>query len=165
MALTPEQARELQQMLLEIEKLSGALKKNIDTTSLQDLEKSAGAIKQLFNSLKKEWGEINEDISFAVSGFQKIIQEISNVNIGLKESNKAYTNLTSIASKIQAYQQGLSELSSKEIKNLKESTNVLIGYFDQLTPGTFEGRGDYDLEESSKYSNALRDIINFSKNY
>jgi len=50
---------------------------------------------------------------------------------------------------------------TEKIKNLKESTNVLIGYFDQLTPGTFEGRGDYDLEESSKYSNALRDIINF----
>lgn len=124
MALTPEQARELQQMLLEIEKLSGALKKNIDTTSLQDLEKSAGAIKQLFKSLKKEWEEINEDISFAVSGFQKIVQEISNVNVGLKESNKAYTNLTSIASKIQSYQQGLSELSSKEIKNLKEKAKI-----------------------------------------
>jgi len=124
MALTPEEARELQNMLLEIEKLSERLKKNIDTTSLQDLEKSAGAIKQIFKSLSKEWEGMTDDISYAAVGFRKIVQEISNVNVGLRDSNKAYNNLTSIASKLQSHQQGIGELSSKEIKNLKEKAKI-----------------------------------------
>jgi len=51
----------------------------------------------------------------------------------------------------------------EKLQHLKESTSTLIGYFDQLTPGTFEGRGDFDLEKSAQYANALKDLINFWK--
>ena len=124
MALTPDQARELQKMLLEIEKLSQKLKKNIDTTSLQDLEKSAGTIKHLFASLSDEWEEMTEDVNFAISGFQKIVQEISNVNIGLRDSNKAYKGLVSLAEDLQSHQYGIRELSSDQIKKLAEQAKL-----------------------------------------
>ena len=124
MALTPEEAQRLQKLLLEIEKLSERLKKNIDTTSLRDLEKSAGTIEQLFTSLSDEWEGMTEDISFAISGFQRVVQEISNVNIGLKDSNKAYKGLVSLAQELQSHQYGTRELSSDQIKKLAEQAKL-----------------------------------------
>ena len=124
MALTPQEADNLRKMLLEIERLSKALKQNVDTTNLQDLEKSADNIKFIFEKLNKEFKEQNDEISYAAVGFKRIVQEISNANIGLRESNKIYNNLSSLASQIQSHQQGISELSSKELANKKKKAEL-----------------------------------------
>ena len=120
MALSKEEAKELAEQLKVIEKLSASLNKNINTTNLKDLEKNAGAIRTLFESLNKEWEEITADISNAAIGFKQIVQEITNQNIGVKESVKSYNKLSSIAEKIQYHQRGITDLSSKEIKKLSE---------------------------------------------
>jgi hypothetical protein len=119
MALSKEEAKELAGLLKQIEKLSADLKKNINTTSLKDLEKNAGTIKSLFASLSQEWNEVTADISYAANGFKNIVQEITLQNQGIKESVKGYKGLASIADKLQSYQRGISDLSSKEIEKLK----------------------------------------------
>lgn len=124
MALTPDQTKELRDMLKEIESLSSKLKANIDTTGLQDLETNASAIKRLFKDLKEEWNELTSDISVAANGFREVVKEISRQNVGLNDSIKAYKGLTSIADKIQAYQKGYSNLSFKDIAKLKEQTKL-----------------------------------------
>jgi 3-methyladenine DNA glycosylase/8-oxoguanine DNA glycosylase len=120
MALTLQEADDLRKMLLEIERLSKALRQNVNTTNLQDLEKSADNIKFIFEKLNKEFKEQNDEISYAAVGFKRIVQEISSANVGLRESNKIYNNLSSLASQIQSHQQGISELSSKELANKKK---------------------------------------------
>ena len=46
------------------------------------------------------------------------------------------------------------------LKELQNSWAIIADLFIQLIPDWFSA-GDYDVEESSKYSNALKDIINF----
>jgi len=120
MALSKEEAKELAEQLKVIEKLSASLNKNINTTNLKDLEKNAGVIKHLFESLNEEWDEITADISAAAIGFKQITQEVTNQNIGIRDSVKGYNKLSSISEKIQFHQRGISDLSTKEIKKLTE---------------------------------------------
>jgi Skp family chaperone for outer membrane proteins len=124
MTLTPDQAKELRDMLKEIESLSAKLKANINTTSLQDVEANAVLIKKLFKDLKEEWNDLTSDISIAADGFRESVKEISRQNIGLNESIKAHKSLLSIADKIQAYQKGYGDLSFKNIAKLKEQSKL-----------------------------------------
>ena len=60
MALTPDEAKRLRDMLKEIEELSIKLKTNIDTTNLQDIEKNAKKIENISwaeyrTLIPKEW--------------------------------------------------------------------------------------------------------------
>ena len=124
MALTPDQAKELRDMLKEIEQLSIKLKANINTTSLQDVEANADNIKRLFKDLKEEWSDLTSDISTAAQGFRDAVKEISHQNVGLNESIKAYKGLVSITDKLQAFQRGYSELTIKDINKLKEKIQL-----------------------------------------
>jgi murein DD-endopeptidase MepM/ murein hydrolase activator NlpD len=50
---------------------------------------------------------------------------------------------------------------SERLKGLQSNWVILADLFIQLNPSWWESKGDYDVEESSKYSNSLKDIINF----
>jgi len=63
------------------------------------------------------------------------------------------------------------ELKEK-LKNLKENFSLINGYFNKIDPdwyetwfGLFGGAGDFDISDGTKYSSALRDIINFFSAY
>jgi len=124
MALTPDEAKELRDMLKEIEQLSIKLKYNINTTSLQDVEANAGTIKKLFKDLKEEWEDLTSGISVAAQGFRDVVKEISNQNIGLNTSIKAYKGLVSIADQIQSYQRGYNDLTLKDIANIRKKIEL-----------------------------------------
>ena len=124
MALSPQEAAELRKQLQEIERLSRLLNKNIDTTSLQDIERQAGNIRAIFANLTDEFEDLTGEIGYAITGFKKLVQEITNSNVGVKETTKAFSKLSSIAERIQSYQKGYSDLTSKDIKKLKEQFNV-----------------------------------------
>jgi len=120
MALSPQEAAELNKQLQEIERLSRLLKKNIDTTSLKDVEKNAGTIKQLFESLNEEFSDLTGEIGYAAANFKKLVQEVKNTNVGVNETTKSFNRLSSIAEKLQMHQKGIHELSSKEVKELQK---------------------------------------------
>jgi len=50
------------------------------------------------------------------------------------------------------------------LKNLKENVNILVKYINQVDADWYEVIGDFDVSESGKYSNALKDIIAYFKN-
>ena len=104
MALTPDEAQRLRDMLKEIEELSIKLKTNIDTTNLQDVEKNAKEIENLFKILNDRWSDLTKDVDTALGGFRDIVQEITKQNLGLKESTKSYNSFIDIGKKIQGYQ-------------------------------------------------------------
>ena len=124
MALTAEESKKLRDMLKEIEQLSIKLKININTTSLQNVEANAGTIKKLFKDLKEEWNDLSSDISVAAQGFRDVVKEISNQNIGLNTSIKAYKGLVSIADQIQSYQRGYNDLTIKDIANIRKKIEL-----------------------------------------
>lgn len=124
MALTPDEAKKLRDMLKEIEELSIKLKININTTSLQDVEANAGTIKKLFTDLKDEWHDLSSDISVAAQGFRDAVKAISNQNVGLNTSVKVYRSLISISDQIQAYQRGSNDLTIKDIAKIKEKIQL-----------------------------------------
>ena len=50
------------------------------------------------------------------------------------------------------------------LKNLKENVDILVKYINQVDADWYEVIGDFDVNESGKYSNALKDIISYFKN-
>ena len=118
MASTPLNRAELE----ELKKLY----QDVDGLTRSAAEAEANRAVQLGNAyqqlarLRKEYHDLTSDISTSLGIFHQITQEISKQNIGINESKKGYKGLTSIAEKIQYHQQGISELSSKEIIKLKE---------------------------------------------
>jgi len=124
MALTPQEAAELKKQLQEIERLSRLLKKNIDTTSLKDVETHAGTIKHLFESLNEEFNDLTGEIGYAAANFKKLVQEVKNTNVGVNETTKSFNRLSSIAEKLQMHQKGIVELSSDEVKKLQKQLEI-----------------------------------------
>ena len=108
----------------ELEELK-RLYKQIDALSQSQADSAAqsaqniGNARQELERLRKEYTDLTSDISSSLTAFQRIVQEITNQNKGIRESTKAYNKLTSIAEKIQYHQRGISQLSAKEIVNLK----------------------------------------------
>jgi hypothetical protein len=49
------------------------------------------------------------------------------------------------------------------LTNLKENVDILVKYINQIDADWYEVIGDFDVSESGKYSNALKDIIAYFK--
>ena len=122
--LSSEEADKLRKQIEEIERLSRLLGKNISTIDLRPIERDADRIRLLFSALNDEFNELTGDISYAATGFKKLVQEITNSNVGVKETSKSLNRLSSIAEKIQSYQKGYSDLTTKDIKKLQEQYKI-----------------------------------------
>jgi len=109
----------------ELEELK-KLYRDIDSYNQSQAEAAAlhaqniGVARTELERLRREYTKLASDVSDALGIFHDITQEISKQNLGINESKKGYRGLTSIAEKIQQYQQGITNLSSKEVKKLKD---------------------------------------------
>ena len=106
--------------LEELLRFSKLLEKNLSALDLENLNKSGNAARTLLNSLRKEAEELTRDISSAAEGFRKVVEEINNSNVGVKEVNKSFNKLTSIVDKIQYHQKGISKLNEKDVEKLQQ---------------------------------------------
>jgi hypothetical protein len=50
----------------------------------------------------------------------------------------------------------------EKVKNIKENTKIIVDFINEIDPTLF-GTGDYDINNASKYNNALKDLINYTK--
>jgi hypothetical protein len=122
MALTPQEQQKLNKLLQEGIELAKKLGLAAEEASLRNFNGDLVQAERLTQSLRDEWQAVTGDIGYAYQGFKKIVSEITKQNIALKESAKGFSNLASIAQKIQNYQQGISNLSLKDITILKQKT-------------------------------------------
>ena len=113
--LTSRELEELKKYYREIEGLTQVAAE----AEIQRVQ-ALGQSRQELNRLRQEYIALTSDISTSINIFQKITQEISKQVLGINESKKGYKGLTSIAEKIQYYQQGITDLSTKEIKKLQD---------------------------------------------
>ena len=104
----------------ELRSLIKLLQKDIDGVEFDNLVKSGKAAKDYLQKLREESTKFAGDISEAVEGFQRMINEIKNTNTGVNKVARSFQNLSSIAEKVQYHQRGISTLTEKDIKLLQE---------------------------------------------
>jgi hypothetical protein len=122
MALTPKEQDQLNKLIEEGIKLSKQLNDTQQATSFSNFTGSLADAERIVKSLRQDWSEYVSDISGAREGFTRIVDEMKNMNSGLAKSKKSFSDLSSLASKLQSHQQGISILSVKELQNLKKKT-------------------------------------------
>jgi chromosome segregation ATPase len=116
MADNPLSSREI----AELKRLVKALKEDIDGVNLDRLIQSGSGARSLLERLRNEFDELNDDISVVASNFNKMADAASKIVKPTNEVNKSFNNLNSIASKLQAHQKGISELTEDELKQLQQ---------------------------------------------
>jgi hypothetical protein len=114
MALDPKDAKELRDMLKEIEQLSIKLKANINTTSLQNVEANADTIKRLFKDLKEEWNEINRETQSFAQTISDTVREIRKTESGANNIAKSFRVIDSVADDILSHQKGIYQMSADD---------------------------------------------------
>jgi hypothetical protein len=120
MALTPEEQKKLNQLIQEGTKLAKQLNDTQQASSFENFTGSLSDAERIVKSLRQDWADYVSDIGGAREGFARIVDEMKNMNSGLGQSKKAFSDLSSLAAKLQSHQQGISTLSVKELQNLKK---------------------------------------------
>jgi hypothetical protein len=153
-------ARELQELKKLYQDIDGLTQSQADFMA-QQVQQIGNARREL-DRLKTEYNKLTSDISDSLTIFQRITQEISNQNTGINESKKGYRGLTSIAEKIQYYQQEITNLSSKEVKKLIEKKNQEVLRLAntrallEADKDSLENKKQQNLIEQNRLENVIR---------
>ena len=110
---------ELERKLQKIEELSGRFSEKINTANLKPLEQNAAAIEAIYENLVEKQRDFNSEIDTAISSFQDILGKIKQSSQGINQAKKELGGLTSIAQKLQDYQRGYNDLTTKQLKTLQ----------------------------------------------
>jgi hypothetical protein len=98
-------------------------------------------------------GALGENVNTMIDFNQNLIDRI----IPVKDSPRAPVTTNKTAADIKA------ENEEKE-KVRKENLSTLTDYISKIDADFWESKGDFDANEASKYSNALKDQINYYRN-
>lgn len=120
MALTPDEQKKLNQLIQEGIKLAKQLNDTQQASSFQNFTGSLSDAERIVKSLRSDWSDYVSDIGGAREGFTRIVDEMKNMNSGLGKSKSAFSDLSSLAAKLQSHQQGIFNLSVKELQNLQK---------------------------------------------
>ena len=126
MALTPEEQQRLNNLIQEGIQLARQLNDTQQESSFRNFTGSLTDADTIVSKLKNDWREYTQDIAGTALNFARIVDEIKDMNSGVKRSQQAFSGLSSLAQKLQSHQEGISKLSSKEIKNLKDKVKNKI---------------------------------------
>ena len=126
MALTPEEQQRLNNLIQEGIQLARQLNDTQQESSFRNFTGSLTDAETIVHKLKNDWREYTQDIEGTVLSFARIVDEIKDMNSGVKRSQQAFSGLSSLAQTLQSHQEGISKLSSKEIKNLKDKVKNKI---------------------------------------
>jgi hypothetical protein len=110
--------------ILELRSLIKLLGKDIEDIDFNNLIKSGSAARDYLHKLQAEAEEFTSDISFSITAFQNIANELKNTYSGVNNVTKIYKGLTSIAQELQYHQQNISKLDEKGIEKLREKFEI-----------------------------------------
>jgi len=124
------------QDLAELKQLYKDLQ-NIQIPDMDGFIRALGGVEAARKNLvqmRKEFANINSDVSYFAESLAKVLQEIKGQNSALGKTKSAYSSLSSIASKLKYDQDGISRLSEKELKtnidlNVKISMQMLRKWY------------------------------------
>ena len=107
-------------LLAEGVKLTNQMGESISQTTTSKFNVSLEEAYKQIKLIRAEWDTYKKDIAGTVGTFNAIVKEVSTMNQGTKMATSIFTKLTGLASKLQYHQEGITKLSSKELKSLKE---------------------------------------------
>ena len=147
--LSAAELAELVQYYKQIENLSQSAAMNA-----ANLAQQQGNARAQLERLRREYQDWTSDIDSSLQSFKEISSELNKFKTGINDSKKSYSNLESLAQKLQYHQKGINSLSSRELenlqkkakqqaKNLETSQNTLINDRTRL------------LEEQRRYENII----------
>jgi hypothetical protein len=94
--------------------------KNFDASAFTDVNDAINVLSQGLVTAKKKLQDLSGDVRELVGSFKAIVGEITNTNVGVTSTVKSFNKLTSIASKIQSDQLGITKLRAKELQTLEK---------------------------------------------
>ena len=121
--LSPADQEKLNKLLAEGKKLARQLGDELSSASLNNITNDLNTAERLVQGLRDEWKEYTSDVAGTREGFTRIVDEIKNMNSGTRAARSSFSNLASLAQKLQSHQEGINKLSSKEIANLKKQSS------------------------------------------
>jgi hypothetical protein len=95
----------------------------ISIPNMSDFVKSIGgmeAARKNLEQMRKEFNNINSDITYLVGHLKDATREVSNQNNAIKDTRKSYNSLSSIASKLKYDQDGISRLNKKDLDSISK---------------------------------------------
>jgi len=112
--LTPKDLAELKQLYKDLH--------NIDIPNINSFVKELGmeGARKNLEQLRKEFQNINSDITYLVGHLKDATREVSNQTNAIKDTRKSYNSLTSIASKLKYDQDGISRLNKKDLESISK---------------------------------------------
>ena len=93
---------------------------NYDTSNIQNAEATARQLETALRGVEARIEEMNSGLSDVVDSFRRSIDEIKNQKSAIGLSTKALKGLQGIAQKLKYDQEGINELSSKELQTLQK---------------------------------------------
>jgi hypothetical protein len=123
MAQNPDQqARKLLQELEASYKRLGETNPfaNFNVSSFNDANDAVKILNQGLKGVQQELSMLDDDLTSISAGFKNIVSSIRNTNTGLNLASKSFNTLSSLAQKLKNDQSGISQLSKKELVNLKD---------------------------------------------
>lgn len=126
MAKSPE---EIQKQLERIAKLYRQLGEEnpfagADATKIATATDEVRKLDDAFKGVESRVKDISSDLDGLVGAFKATLDEVTATSSGLKDSSKAFRELTSIASKLQQDQQNIVELTDKDLANLRQKFDI-----------------------------------------
>ena len=113
--MNPQELAELRQLYKDLQ--------NIQIPDMDGFIRALGGVEAARKNLvqmRKEFANINSDVSYFAESLTKVLQEIKGQNSALGKTKSAYSSLSSIANKLKYDQDGISRLSEKELKKMTE---------------------------------------------
>jgi len=123
--------------------------------TLADANKQANTLTEQISKLEKELHDIVFETDYIYRSFQEQTAELKNQNNILKIGKSLFTDLTSIAQKLNNFQQGYGDLREKDFKKLKESLSFQVSENDKIVKDLKDSEGSRKREIER-----LRDLKN-----
>jgi len=113
--LSPKDLAELKQLYKDLQ--------GIQIPDMDAFVRSIGGIeaaRKNLEQMRKEFQNINSDITYLVGHLKDATREVSNQTNAIKDTRKAYNSLSSIASKLKYDQDGISRLNKKDLESISK---------------------------------------------
>jgi hypothetical protein len=121
----PKKLQEIKKLLDDIAKGYDTLRQKnpfdkFDTKGIKDVDQTINQLQDALDGVNARVEDFTESVSESYDAFKSIVSEIGKVNSGLNESRKSYSVAASLAQKIRDHELGITNLSSKQLKQVKE---------------------------------------------
>jgi len=147
--LSAAELAELVQYYKQIENLSQSA-----ATNAANLAQQQGNARIQLERLRREYQDWTSDIDSSLQSFKEISSELNKFKTGINDSKKSYSNLESLAQKLQYHQKGISTLSSRELSNLQKKAKQQIKNL-ETSQNTLTNDRTRLLEEQRRYENII----------